>query len=78
MTFKVDPCWFGERKVVYVQVEEPHHKGSGRQKHFVVYGHTLDKVATEVFRGLAKVFGWHGGGHQRKGRPLKKRRTSKR
>lgn len=77
MAFKIDPCWFGERKVVYVQVEEPNHRGRGRQKHFVIYGHSLDRVASEVFQGLAKVFGWHGGGSQRRGRPPKKRRTTK-
>ena len=71
--FKVDPCWFGDRKVVYVRVELPDHKGPGAAKHFVVYGHSLDKVSEKVFASLAKEFGWHGGGHRRAGRPPKKR-----
>lgn len=77
MAFKIEPCWFGDRKVIYVQVEDPSHKGSGRQKHFVVYGHSLDRVTSEVFNALGKIFGWHGGGSPRRGRPPKKHRTIK-
>lgn len=77
MAFKIEPCWFGDRKVIYVQVEDPSHKGSGRQKHFVVYGHSLDRVTSEVFNALGRIFGWHGGGSPRRGRPRKKRTTTR-
>lgn len=78
MRFKVDPCWFGERRVVYVRVELPDHRGGDKTKHFVVHGHSLDRVTSEVFRALAKAFGWHGGGHPRIGRRGNKHKTTKR
>jgi hypothetical protein len=77
-TFKIDPCWFGERKVVYVRVELPSHKDRASTAHFVVYGHSVDKVADKVFSALAREFGWHGGGHPRVGRTPKKKLAQKR
>jgi hypothetical protein len=66
---RIEPCWFGERKIVYVRVLRPDHDGRGHTRNFVVYGKTVDQVAVEVSRGLAKSFGYHGGGHVRRGRP---------
>lgn len=77
MAFKIDPCWFGNRQVVYVHVRLPNHKDKGASKHFIVYGHSLDRVTSEVFHALRKAFGWHGGGHPRIGRSGKKRSSAR-
>lgn len=71
---KIEPCWFGDRQIIYVRIERPDHNGPGGARHFVVYGHSLDKVVKEVTDGLAASFGWHGGGRVRKGRPPKARK----
>lgn len=69
---KIDPCWFGKRQIVYVTVTLPSHLGRDSIRNFVVYGHSITRVSDEIFRSLSKIFGWHGGGHVRKGRKPKK------
>ncbi len=48
--------YYGVRKVIYVQVKQPAHKGEP-QKHFSVYGVSLAKVIEAVDKGLAEAFG---------------------
>ena len=59
MHFRTEPCWFGKKKVVYVNIRLP-----GATKgaiNFVIHGYPLKVVVREVKRALAEAFEWHGG-----------------
>ena len=60
--------YYGTRKVVYVKVSEPAHRGEA-QKHFTVYGTSVAQVAKAIDRGLEKAFGKTSGGRKRGPRP---------
>ena len=52
---KLRPCFYGDRRVIYVQITHPDAKNG--QKSLSVYGHTLDAVWLAVDRGLSEAFG---------------------
>lgn len=68
---KLESNYYGRRKVVYVHITEPSHKGEP-QKHLSVYGVTVKEVIKVVGNALEKAFGRTATGRP-PGRPRKKR-----
>lgn len=61
----LEPCYYGDRKVIYVQVRHPDAaKGS---KMISVYGHSMNDVLKVIDEGLTKAFG-KVGAHRPTGR----------
>lgn len=71
MAKKLENCFYGRRQVVYVQIQQPTHRGEP-QKHLSVYGQSLERVIKVVDGALAKAFGKTGVGRP-PGRPRKKK-----
>jgi hypothetical protein len=63
---KLSSCYYGDRKVIYVEVAHPDRKNG--QKLVSVYGHSLEQVIKAVDKGLTKAFG-KVGANRPKGRP---------
>ncbi len=80
MTQRAEGHFYGKRKVVYVQISEPAHRGEA-QKHLTVYGKTVAQVVKAVDKGLADVFGKTSAGHasvRPKGKKKRKKRMPSR
>ncbi len=73
---KLTDGYYGVRKVIYVQISQPAHKGEP-QKHFSVYGVSLGKVIEVVDKALAEAFGKTAVGRPT-GRPKGKKQRSRR
>ena len=62
--------YYGKRKVIYVQVLKPTHRGP--QKHLSVYGQSLKSVVMVVDKALENAFGKTSSGRPT-GRPKGKK-----
>jgi hypothetical protein len=66
------PCYYGDRKVIYVQIRYPDHKNGNKM--ITVYGHTFWDVVTAIDKGLTSAFG-KVGAKRPAGRPKKGNRS---
>lgn len=76
MRQRAEGHFYGKRKVVYVQISEPAHRGEA-QKHLTVYGKSVAQVKKAVDKGLADAFGKTSAGHPRV-KPNGKKKRSRR
>lgn len=62
---RLEPCYYGHRKVVYVAITSVDRKQS---RNLSVYGHSHDQVVRAIDEGLSARFG-KTGAPRPKGRP---------
>jgi hypothetical protein len=59
MAKKLEACYYGDRKVIYLHIAPP---SNYPQKHLSVYGHPFTRVIQVVDEALKKAFGKTGAG----------------
>ena len=75
----LEPCYYGERKIIYVQIRYPDHENGNKM--FSVYGRSFKEVIKAIDKGLTAAFGKVGakrpGGRPKKAKPNPNRMRSR-